>query len=75
MIATRAEGTAEILMPEFGRLVPERSAHAIAEAVRELAARAPDRARIRERAQQLAWGPPIAGLLALFEGIARGAKT
>jgi glycosyltransferase involved in cell wall biosynthesis len=75
LLATKAEGTAEILNPEFGRLVPERSASGIAAAVKELAACPPDREQIRERAQRLSWGPPIAELLALFEKIARGAKT
>ncbi len=70
ILATRAEGTAEILRePEMGRLLAERSAEAIAVATRELEKSPPDRERIRAHALSLGWSPTAEGLIALFRRV------
>lgn len=70
ILATRVAGSAEVVRePEMGRLLPERSARAIAAGVRDLDARPCDRERIRDHARRLGWEPTIAGLIALYRRV------
>ena len=67
VIATAVGGTPEILgTAPVGRLVDERSAAAIAAAVRSLESDMPDRSLVRQHAEQFAWEATTRGQLELF---------
>lgn len=68
VVATRVGGIPEcVAAPEAGELVDERSAEAIAAAVRRLLARRPERDATRRYAERFGWGPTTAGQLRVFE--------
>ncbi len=70
ILATRVEGSAEVVRePEMGRLLLERSAQAIAAAVRDLDTSPCDRERIRDHARQLGWEPTTTGLIELYRRV------
>jgi len=73
-IATAVGGIPEVLAeaPEIGELLRERSAEAIAEAVRSWLARDVDRAAVRRRAQAFAWDASAARLAELLRAVAAG---
>jgi len=65
VIATSVGGVPEILDARVGRLI-DRSAAAIIAAVRDLAARAPERAAVRAHAEQFDWEATTRGQLEVF---------
>lgn len=70
VVATAVWGTPEIVAsPAAGRLVPERSAEALAAALHDLLADPPPRAAVRAYAERFEWGPTTAGQLRLFRSI------
>ena len=70
VVATAVWGTPEVVAaPEAGRLVAERSAPALAAAIRDLLAAAPPRASTRAYAERFGWEPTTAGQIALFEAV------
>jgi glycosyltransferase involved in cell wall biosynthesis len=70
VIATRAEGSAEVISePEMGRLLRERSSEAMAAAVHEFDFSPCSRERIREQALALGWGPTTTGLTKLYRRV------
>ncbi len=82
VVATAVWGTPEVVAaPQAGRLVTERSAPAIAAAIRALLADPPPRAATRGYAERFGWEPTTQGQLALFEEVLaartglRGAPT
>ncbi len=67
VIASRVWGTPEVVAaPEAGLLMAERTAQALADAVRALRADYPDRAATRRYAERFSWDDTTAGQLALF---------
>ena len=72
VVATDVGGTAELVTsPEAGAIVAERSAAAIARALRALLADLPDRAATRAFAERFGWDETTRGQEQLFESIAR----
>jgi glycosyltransferase involved in cell wall biosynthesis len=69
VVATAVWGTPEVVAPQVGRLVRERTPEAIAGALRSLLADAPPRAAVRAYAEHFAWGPTTAGQIRLFRSI------
>lgn len=70
VVATRVWGTPEVVArPEAGELTEERSAKALAAAVRRLLTRLPDRSRTRSYAEGFGWNETTAGQLTLFRAI------
>jgi len=70
VVATAVWGTPEVVAaPEAGRLVAERSAPALAAAIRDLLAAPPLRAATRAYAERFGWEPTTAGQIALFEAV------
>jgi teichuronic acid biosynthesis glycosyltransferase TuaC len=70
VVATDVGGNAEaVTAPEAGVLISERSSAAIAEALRQLFARVPDRAATRAYAERFSWDMTTEGQLALFRGL------
>ena len=70
VIASRVWGTPEVVAaPEAGILMAERSAKGVADAVRQLRARYPDRAATRRYAERFSWDDTTAGQLALFRNV------
>jgi len=67
VIASRVGGTPEVVAaPEAGELMTERTPEALAQAVRRLFARYPDRGATRRYAERFGWGATTAGQLELF---------
>jgi glycosyltransferase involved in cell wall biosynthesis len=76
VIASRVWGTPEVVAaPEAGLLLPDRTPSAIAAAVRQLQAQAPDRADTRRYAEGFSWDDTTRGQIKLFEGILEGQKV
>lgn len=76
VVATDVGGIPEIVTePVAGRIVPERSAEAIAKGLRELLANRPDRAAVRAYAQRYSWDDTIARQVALYEELAAPAHN
>lgn len=70
VVATNIWGTPEVIaVPEAGALVPERTAPAIAGALRGLLAALPDRAATRAYAERFSWDATAQGQLDLFREI------
>jgi glycosyltransferase involved in cell wall biosynthesis len=69
VVATAVWGTPEVVTPEAGRLVNERTPAAIAGALCALLADPPPRAAVRAYAERFAWGPTTAGQIRLFRSI------
>jgi glycosyltransferase involved in cell wall biosynthesis len=70
VIATEVGGVPEIVTSmSAGTVVKERSARALARAVRELFARPPERAATRRFAEQFGWGTTTKGQLQLFRQV------
>jgi len=70
VIATDVGGVSEIVTStEAGAVVRERSAPALARAVRELMAKPPDRDATRRFAEQFSWGAITRGQLQLFRQV------
>ncbi|MHA1112894.1 MAG: glycosyltransferase family 4 protein [Alphaproteobacteria bacterium] len=73
VVATALWGTPEVVAaPEAGRLMRERGAEALAEAVRALFAAPPDRAATRAYAEGYGWEPTVTGLRETFAAILDG---
>ncbi len=70
VIASNVGGIPEVLHPTLGRLLAERSADAIANAVEELLTSPPDRDAVRAWAEQFSWDDTVAKSVALFERVA-----
>lgn len=71
VVATDVGGIPEIVTePVAGRILPERSAEAIASGLRDLLAAPPDRAAVRAYAQRYSWDDTIARQVALYEDLA-----
>jgi glycosyltransferase involved in cell wall biosynthesis len=69
-IASRVGGTSEVVaVPEAGALMTERTPEALAQAVRDLLARNPDRDATRRFAEGFDWSTTTAGQLDLFARI------
>jgi glycosyltransferase involved in cell wall biosynthesis len=67
VVASKAGGTPEVVSePEAGELIAERTPSAIADAVKRLFARYPDRAATRRYAQRFGWEETTRGQLQLF---------
>ena len=70
VVATDVGGSREVVAaPEAGVLVAERAPGALADAVRGLFARNPDRGATRRYAEGFGWGATTAGQLELFDRI------
>jgi teichuronic acid biosynthesis glycosyltransferase TuaC len=69
VVATAVWGTPEVVAPQAGRLVRERTPEAIAGALRSVLADPPPRAAVRAYAERFAWGPTTAGQIRLFRSI------
>jgi glycosyltransferase involved in cell wall biosynthesis len=73
VVATRVGGTPEVVSaPHAGVLMTERTSEGLAQAVRGLFARHPDRAATRRYAEGFDWGATTAGQLELFGQILSG---
>ncbi len=73
VVATESSGAAHMVQdPATGRVVAERSAAALAAALRDILAAPPDRAAVRARAEQFGWGETVDGLVALFQKVLAG---
>jgi glycosyltransferase involved in cell wall biosynthesis len=73
VIATGLLGTAEIVAdPVAGRLVRNRSAQAIADAVTQMAGELPAREAVRRYAERFSWDRTVQGILQLFDSVLRG---
>lgn len=71
VIATAVGGTPELLDDDVaGRLLDDRSAAAIAAAVRDLQFQPPDRGRVRDYGLKYSWEPTINGLAAVMQQVA-----
>ena len=67
VVATNVNGTPEVLRdPALSIMVEQRSAPALADAVRRLRANLPDRARVRAYAEQFSWDETARANKALF---------
>jgi glycosyltransferase involved in cell wall biosynthesis len=72
VVATAVGGIPELLdSPDAGRLLPQRSAAAIATAVRALLAGPPDRSRVAAHGGRFGWQPVIDGLAGVIAGTLR----
>jgi teichuronic acid biosynthesis glycosyltransferase TuaC len=72
VVATNVNGTPEVVTdPKLGILVEERTAPALARAIRTLRAVAPDRAAVRTYAEQFSWDDTARANKALFVAAAR----
>lgn len=72
VVATNVNGTPEVITdPKLGLLVEDRSAPALARAIRALRAQAPDRAAVRAYAEQFSWDDTARANKALFLAAAR----
>jgi glycosyltransferase involved in cell wall biosynthesis len=70
VVASRAGGSPEVVAaPDAGVLLAERTPEAVAEGVRRLFARYPDRAATRRYAEKFGWNETTRGQLQLFERI------
>jgi glycosyltransferase involved in cell wall biosynthesis len=70
VVATAVGGIPEIVRERVaGRLIEERTAEAIAVALRDLLADPPAPAAVRAYAERFAWGPTTAGQIRLFRSI------
>jgi teichuronic acid biosynthesis glycosyltransferase TuaC len=70
VVATAVWGTPEVVTaPEAGRLVAERSAPALAAAIRALLAQPPARAATRAYAERFGWEATTAGQIELFASV------
>jgi teichuronic acid biosynthesis glycosyltransferase TuaC len=69
VVATAVWGTPEVVAPEAGRLVQERTPEALAAALRALLADPPARSAVRAYAERFGWGPTTAGEIRLFRSI------
>lgn len=70
VVATAVWGTPEVVAaPEAGRLVAERSAPALAAAIRALLARPPSRAATRAYAERFGWEATTTGQIDLFASV------
>lgn len=70
VVATAIWGTPEVIAdPLAGVLIPERTPQAIAEGVRRLMARYPDRAATKAYAEQFSWDATTAGQIDLFRSL------
>jgi glycosyltransferase involved in cell wall biosynthesis len=70
VVATRISGTPEVIQaPVAGRLIDDRSATALAAALRELEADYPERDAVRRYAEGFSWDGPTADQLALFRQV------
>ncbi len=73
VVATRIWGTPEVVQtPEAGVLIPERTPAAIANGVRDLLARYPDRNATRRYAEGFGWEPTTRGQNEIFARIQSG---
>lgn len=71
VVATRLWGTPEVVaVPEAGVLVDDRSAPALANGLRALFDRYPDRAAVRAYAERFSWEQTVTGQMRLFEQVA-----
>jgi glycosyltransferase involved in cell wall biosynthesis len=71
VIANTVGGTPEIVTsPDAGLLIAERSAEALAEAIRRLFSQYPDRGATRRHAERFSWAATTSGQLQLFGRIA-----
>jgi teichuronic acid biosynthesis glycosyltransferase TuaC len=59
----------QVVAPQAGRQVRERTPEAIAGALRSVLADPPPRAAVRAYAERFAWGPTTAGQIRLFRSI------
>jgi glycosyltransferase involved in cell wall biosynthesis len=76
VVATDVNGTAEVVRaPEAGRLVPERSAAAIAREIAELRRAMPDRAATRAYAEQFGWLQIARANKALLTAVAQAGRA
>ena len=72
VVATKVNGTPEVLRdPALSVMIEQRSASALANAVRQLRARLPDRAAVRAYAEQFSWEETARANKALFLAAAR----
>ena len=70
VIASRVWGTPEVVAaPEAGRLMEQRTAQGLADAVNALRADYPDRAATRRYAERFSWDDTTEGQLALFRKV------
>jgi teichuronic acid biosynthesis glycosyltransferase TuaC len=69
VVATDIWGNPEVVQDRAAGVIVERSAAAIAEGVRRLAAEAPDRSATRAYAEQFSWDDTTAGQLAVFRQV------
>ncbi len=70
VVATAVNGSPEVVRdPVAGRIVAARTPEAIANAVREVLAAAPDPAAVRRYAEGFSWQPIARGQMALFERV------
>lgn len=75
VVATSICGTPEVVgAPAAGRLMRDRSAGALAEAVRQLRADRPERAATRQYAEGFSWDATTQGQLDLFSNILAGQR-
>ena len=76
VVASNIWGNPEVVAaPEAGRLMRERSAPGIAEAVRELFASLPDRAATRRYAERFSWDETSQGQLDIFRRVLASARV
>jgi teichuronic acid biosynthesis glycosyltransferase TuaC len=69
-IASNVWGNPEVVaVPEAGRLIAERTAAGVAEAVQQLFARPPNRADTRRHAERHSWDETSAGQIRIFDRI------
>lgn len=74
VVASNVGGTAEVVAaPEAGLLLAERTPEAVADAVRRLFSRYPDRGATRRYAEGFSWAETTAGQLRLFSRILQAA--
>ena len=67
VVATNVNGTPEVVQdPKLGALVQERSAPALAQAIKQLRALSPDRRAVRTYAEQFSWDDTARANKALF---------
>jgi glycosyltransferase involved in cell wall biosynthesis len=72
VVATNVNGTPEVLRdPALSVMVEQRSAAALADAVKRLRARLPDRAAVRAYAEQFSWEETARANKTLFLAAAR----
>jgi teichuronic acid biosynthesis glycosyltransferase TuaC len=74
VVATNIWGNPEVVQDRAAGVIVERSAQAIAQGVRQLAAGPADRAATRAYAERFSWDETTAGQLALFRRVVDDAK-